>query len=292
MGTLLDGTPVVRRGQGGERELMTITPDASVCWYARLPWMEPAGGGGVRSDRQPPTWTRHDAAVWTTCEILSALIAREPQRLSPLVADFPTHLSADEMLLAAGAFELLVHRAAGNGTYAQRNTPIVASGRGALGVTLAAASVQGVANRRQRNRAEADAQPRWMLDARGTLVGLDRRLLPPYRSRTLPLVVAVRRFRPAHRRRRRPPPGRRRQRPHLVGDPLRLGRAALRPVGPGPTPAAPPARQRRLAATWLAGPLPRQRPRPDPRPAGPDTTLTRQLGRTIHRLTSATRVHI
>ncbi len=84
----------------------------------------------------PTTWSQHDATVWTTCQVLSALLAGEPERLRPVSVNFPLRFAPDEQLLSAGGFDLLTYRPVGAGTYVHRGTPFLTAGQGALAAAV------------------------------------------------------------------------------------------------------------------------------------------------------------
>lgn len=118
---------------------------------------------------QPAAWSAHDAAVLATVEIASALVAGEPERLRPVVADFPPQIAYDETLLAVGDVDVLTYRAVGDGSYAHRSPAVVASGGRGASAALATAAASAAGNRARRRRAQADAQARWVLDDRGAI---------------------------------------------------------------------------------------------------------------------------
>lgn len=123
----------------------------------------------MEPEARTATWSQHDTAVWTTCEIASALLANDPDRLPSLAAAFPPHLAGSELLLASGGFALMTHRAIGDGTYVRADGSTVATGRAGVVLTVGAAAARAAGNRRRRAQAQADAVPRWVLDDQGSL---------------------------------------------------------------------------------------------------------------------------
>jgi hypothetical protein len=121
----------------------------------------------VPRQRQSSAWSRHDAAVLVTVEIVAALVAGDRGRLRPVAADFPVHLSPDEALLAVGGVDVLSFRSAGDGTYAHQRPVVFTVGRPGTAAALTGAAVSAAGNRVRRRRAAADMQARWLLDDRG-----------------------------------------------------------------------------------------------------------------------------
>lgn len=119
--------------------------------------------------RPTPAWSRHDSALWHTCDIarsaLDGTLAQRPAVSSP----FPPQLRPDEQFLASAPFDLLTYHRVGDGSYHHAAGIFYATGRAGLATTIAVATLHAAANRRRRDAARAASAPRWVLDDAGTV---------------------------------------------------------------------------------------------------------------------------
>lgn len=114
-------------------------------------------------------WTSHDAAVWHTRDILHAVQRGRLDRRPVLPTPFAPAHALDEAVLAQSAFELLTHRAIGDGSYQHSSGAFLATGRGGLAMTAGFFAGQAVMNGRRRRAAAQDSVPRWVVDDVGAL---------------------------------------------------------------------------------------------------------------------------
>lgn len=146
-------------------------PAASASEQVRfgLPWNPGTGGGHVPRQRQSSDWSRHDAAVLTTVQILASLRSGQIDPATTLVADFPTQLAPHERIVAVGDVEVLAFRPAGGGGYdVQRPAVVVSSGMSAA-IAMVGAAVSAAGNQARRRRAAAAARPQWVVEDRGSV---------------------------------------------------------------------------------------------------------------------------
>ncbi len=120
-----------------------------------------------KADQVTSEYTRHDAAIWHTRRIVAAVLTGQQATLPRVATTFPPTLGHDELLVASGPIELLVWRSVGDGTYTHQGGFFFATGAVGLAATAVAAGAQVVGNAARRAQAQADAQPRWVLDSRG-----------------------------------------------------------------------------------------------------------------------------
>lgn len=121
-------------------------------------------------------WSQHDTAVWHACDIASALLMARIHERTVIATPFRPHLGSqesplagEERVLALGGFELLTHRAVGDGSYVHDGGFFLAAGRGGLGLSAGVLAGRAIGNSRRRARAAADTVPRWVPDDGGTL---------------------------------------------------------------------------------------------------------------------------
>jgi hypothetical protein len=117
-----------------------------------------------------PAWTDRDGALWHTCEIAADLAqGRTPPNRLEVATPFPPQLAADEVTWASGRFQLLEHRALGDGSYAHSSDFLLATGPGGMTLMTAMAVGTAVGNNARRRAAQAAAAPRWTLIDAGVL---------------------------------------------------------------------------------------------------------------------------
>lgn len=118
-----------------------------------------------RKKEQPPQaapagFSQSDVAIWHTIDINRALDAGTVhERPSPATT---IRLEGDEKVLAQGPFQLLEHRAPGDGTYVHDAGMFYATGLAGSLTTIGVAAARASKNKRARQQAAANAVPRWM----------------------------------------------------------------------------------------------------------------------------------
>jgi hypothetical protein len=116
------------------------------------------------SDRYPAiAWAERNRALGITAAIASAMFSgRVPDGGFDIGTSFPPAFGFDERFWGEGPYRLQDYRAVGDGSYVQSTT--IVGGRGLLGMTLLGATAIGSAmgNKRRRDAAARDMQPRWV----------------------------------------------------------------------------------------------------------------------------------
>ncbi|MFZ3473617.1 hypothetical protein ACODT3_08140 [Streptomyces sp. 4.24] len=119
--------------------------------------------------RQPPDWTPVDDHLLYTCAVVHDLVHGRLSARPPVPSR--VRLAPGELPLASGPATRYTWRALGNGSYQQSS--VVAFG--GTGFVLGSMAASALGNAARRNRAAADAQPRWAIDGPGELTVTDRR---------------------------------------------------------------------------------------------------------------------
>ncbi|MEV7523751.1 hypothetical protein [Streptomyces sp. NPDC091371] len=117
----------------------------------------------------PPAWTAFDDHLLYTVRVVHDLMQGRLSERRPVPS--AARLAPGELSLAVGPASRFTWRALGNGTY-QHNS-VVAFGGPAFVIGSMVGSALG--NAARRNRAAADAQPRWVADGSGELTVTNRR---------------------------------------------------------------------------------------------------------------------
>ena len=114
-------------------------------------------------------WSEHDAALWHTCDLATAVLTGSIAARAPLASPFPPQLATGELLLVHGGFELSTYRPLPAAAAPAAGSSFLATGRVGLALTAGAAVARASAERRRRE-AEAEAsRPRWVVDDVGGL---------------------------------------------------------------------------------------------------------------------------
>lgn len=105
---------------------------------------------------------RHHALGVTSAIAYEVLSGRMPDARYEIPTSFPPAFAPDERFWACGPFRLQDCRSVGDGSYYESTT--IVGGTGLLGLTLIGATALGsaAANRRRRDAAARDMQPRWV----------------------------------------------------------------------------------------------------------------------------------
>ncbi|MFD1718852.1 hypothetical protein [Georgenia deserti] len=120
-------------------------------------------------------WTEADAARLAACRAHVEL--RKQQPLTPpleVSVTFRPVFGPDELMLAAGPFELLNFQAVGDGSYRRGGAFFLGTGPVGLAATGVVAAATYATNRSRKKKAQADAQPRWVKVDAGHLIVSDR----------------------------------------------------------------------------------------------------------------------
>jgi hypothetical protein len=123
-----------------------------------------------RHQDQISTWTPRDEVLLYTCRLAAALVAGgDMGHVAEVLAPFPPSLADDERFFAAGPFTLADFIPLGDGSW--QSNGFVVAGTGALGMGMLAASLAGnaAAKSRAQAAAAANAVPRWVPIAHGTV---------------------------------------------------------------------------------------------------------------------------
>lgn len=116
-----------------------------------------------------PDWSEHDSAVWHTCDIASRLLAGALHERPGVVSPFPPQLAVDELVLVQGTYERSTYRPVGDGSWSRDGGMLLATGGPGFALSAGVAVARAAGNRRRAEQAWQDAQPRWVVDERGTL---------------------------------------------------------------------------------------------------------------------------
>lgn len=119
---------------------------------------------------KPParTWVAYDDALAFTVAVKDAIENERYEDLPSLPTNFPPEAPGERVLLAR-SFSLSTYRALGDGSYQAGG--VFVGGTGAVGMGLIAGSLIGTAIGRSaaKQRAAANAVPRWVVDEAGML---------------------------------------------------------------------------------------------------------------------------
>lgn len=110
-------------------------------------------------------YTRHDAAIWHTRQIVASVLAGRRESLPRVATSFAPQLGAGEVVVASGPVEVFDWKPLGDGTYQQ-------AGGLYLGSPTAVAAFVGITaleNSARRAAAASAAHPRWVRDGVGTV---------------------------------------------------------------------------------------------------------------------------
>ncbi|MFK0252148.1 hypothetical protein [Streptomyces sp. NPDC090445] len=117
----------------------------------------------------PPVWTALDDHLLYTARVVHDLLQGRLSERPPVPS--AARLEPGELSVAVGPASRFTWRALGDGTY--RHSNVVAFGQPAFVIGSLVGSALG--NAARRNRAAADAQPRWVADGPGQLTVTNRR---------------------------------------------------------------------------------------------------------------------
>ncbi len=120
-------------------------------------------------DPATSAWSEHDSAVWHTCDITSRLLAGVLRERPAVASPFPPQLATGELLLVQGGYERSTFRPLGDGSWSRDGSMLLATGGGGIALSAGVAVARAAGNRRRAEQAWHDAQPRWVVDERGTL---------------------------------------------------------------------------------------------------------------------------
>ena len=121
---------------------------------------------GRQPDGRAGPWTWRDDELMWTCRIVADVQAGRPRwELPNLSTPFPPVYSRDERTLAIGKFQLADYVALGDGNWSSPGFVALGSPWFMAGTLLGSS----IAKNRARSRAAADAVPRWVWIAQGTL---------------------------------------------------------------------------------------------------------------------------
>lgn len=118
---------------------------------------------------RPPIWTAVDDHLLYTCHVVYDLVHGRLAGRPPVPS--VARLAPGELSLASGPATRYTWRALGNGSYQQSS--VVAFG--GPGFVLGSMVGSALGNAARKNRAAADAQPRWVCEGQGELTVTDRR---------------------------------------------------------------------------------------------------------------------
>jgi len=116
------------------------------------------------------SWTARDDVLLHTCRIAATVASGNGlERIPEILTSFPPSLGPDERLWASAPYIACEFRALGDGSW--QTSSMLVAGTGTLGVSLAVGSlVAGAISRsKARDRAAADAVPRWVPAHQGQL---------------------------------------------------------------------------------------------------------------------------
>jgi hypothetical protein len=122
-------------------------------------------------------WAVRNHALALTTAIAQRLLGGElPDARFEIATSFPPAVALDERFWACGPYRLQDYRSVGDGSYYSSTT--IVGGTGLLGMTLLGATAIGsaVGNKRRRDAAARDMQPRWV-DVDGGLITIGSRAL-------------------------------------------------------------------------------------------------------------------
>ncbi|MFC7403595.1 hypothetical protein [Georgenia alba] len=120
-------------------------------------------------------WTTADSARLAACRAHVELRTGRP--LTPpldLAVTFRPAFGPDEVMMAAGRFELLNFQAVGDGSYRRGGGLFLGTGPVGLAITGVVAATTFAGNRSRKKKAQEDAVPRWVKVDGGQLVVSDR----------------------------------------------------------------------------------------------------------------------